>query len=87
MGAREHPWVPWVPAVTPPCPPPQPLHLDYVVAAANLFAQSYGIAGSRDRGAVAELLRHVRVPPFVPKAGVRIHVSDQELQSASTALG
>uniref|UniRef100_A0A8C9MPS9 E1 ubiquitin-activating enzyme n=1 Tax=Serinus canaria TaxID=9135 RepID=A0A8C9MPS9_SERCA len=67
--------------------PDNPLHLDYVVAAANLFAQSYGIAGSRDRAAVAELLRHVRVPPFAPKAGVRIHVSDQELQSANAALG
>ncbi|NXW61210.1 UBA1 enzyme, partial [Eurystomus gularis] len=66
--------------------PDNPLHLDYVMAAANLFAQSYGIEGSRDRAAVAELLRHVEVPPFVPKAGVRIHVSDQELQSASTTL-
>uniref|UniRef100_A0A8C5X5S4 E1 ubiquitin-activating enzyme n=1 Tax=Malurus cyaneus samueli TaxID=2593467 RepID=A0A8C5X5S4_9PASS len=55
--------------------PPQPLHLDYVVAAANLFAQSYGIAGSRDRAAVAELVRHVRVPPFAPKAGVFTWVS------------
>ncbi|NXN46379.1 UBA1 enzyme, partial [Rhinoptilus africanus] len=63
--------------------PDNPLHLDYVMAGANLFAQS----GSRDRGAVAELLRHVHVPPFAPKAGVRIHVSDQELQSAATALG
>ncbi|KAM4643666.1 LOW QUALITY PROTEIN: ubiquitin-like modifier-activating enzyme 1 [Amazona ochrocephala] len=62
--------------------PDNPLHLDYVMAAANLFAQSYGLGGSRDRAAVAELLRHVRVPPFAPKAGVRIHV-DQELQSAA----
>ncbi|XP_029814299.1 ubiquitin-like modifier-activating enzyme 1, partial [Manacus vitellinus] len=31
--------------------PNNPLHLDYVMAAANLFAQSYGIAGSRDRAA------------------------------------
>uniref|UniRef100_A0A8U7NYJ2 E1 ubiquitin-activating enzyme n=1 Tax=Corvus moneduloides TaxID=1196302 RepID=A0A8U7NYJ2_CORMO len=79
----------WVHPVPPGCPvgAPWPLHLDYVVAAANLFAQSYGIVGSRDRAAVAELLRHVRVPPFAPKAGVRIHVSDQELQSASAALG
>ncbi|NWT06925.1 UBA1 enzyme, partial [Mionectes macconnelli] len=68
------------------CPHPLPLHLDYVMAAANLFAQSYGIAGSRDRAAVAELLRHVHVPPFTPRAGVRIHVSDQELQSANAAL-
>uniref|UniRef100_A0A8B9Z6M8 E1 ubiquitin-activating enzyme n=1 Tax=Buteo japonicus TaxID=224669 RepID=A0A8B9Z6M8_9AVES len=36
--------------------PDNPLHLDYVMAAANLFAQSYGIGGSRDRGAVAEWL-------------------------------
>ena len=57
------------------------------MAAANLFAQSYGIEGSRDRGAVTEILRHVRVPPFAPKAGVRIHVSDQELQSAAATLG
>ncbi|XP_068026605.1 LOW QUALITY PROTEIN: ubiquitin-like modifier-activating enzyme 1 [Melanerpes formicivorus] len=66
--------------------PDNPLHLDYVVAAANLYAQSYGITGSRDRGAVAQLLRQVRVPAFTPRAGVRIHVSDQELQSASSAL-
>lgn len=66
--------------------PENPLHLDYVLAAANLFAQSYGIEGSRDRGAVKEILRHVRVPPFAPKAGVRIHVSDQELQSAAATL-
>ncbi|XP_075302214.1 ubiquitin-like modifier-activating enzyme 1 [Opisthocomus hoazin] len=67
-------------------PDPQPLHLDYVMAASNLFAQSYGIEGSRERGPVAKLLLHVRVPPFAPKAGVRIHVSDQELQSAAVTL-
>ena len=26
----------------------QPLHLDYVIAAANLFAQTYGLTGSQD---------------------------------------
>ncbi|XP_062456882.1 LOW QUALITY PROTEIN: ubiquitin-like modifier-activating enzyme 1, partial [Rhea pennata] len=67
--------------------PDNPLHLDYVVAAANLYAQSYGIGGSRERAAVGALLRHVRVPDFTPRAGVRIHVSDQELQSASAAVG
>ncbi|XP_063997307.1 ubiquitin-like modifier-activating enzyme 1, partial [Pogoniulus pusillus] len=67
--------------------PDNPLHLDYVVAAANLYAQSYGIAGSRDRAAVAQLLRQVRVPSFTPRPGVRIHTSDQELQSATATLG
>ncbi|XP_006140627.1 ubiquitin-like modifier-activating enzyme 1 [Tupaia chinensis] len=70
------------------CPHPltfdvnNPLHLDYVVAAANLFAQTYGLTGSQDRAAVATVLRSVQVPEFTPKSGIKIHVSDQELQSA-----
>lgn len=66
---------------------PQPLHLDYVMAAANLFAQTYGLTGSQDRAAVATLLRSVQVPEFTPKSGVKIHVSDQELQSANASVG
>ncbi|NXW25926.1 UBA1 enzyme, partial [Circaetus pectoralis] len=59
--------------LTPMGAPLQPGGGDYVMAAANLFAQSYGIGGGGDRGAVAELLRHVRVPPLGGGAGVRIH--------------
>lgn len=66
---------------------PQPLHVDYVMAAANLFAQTYGIAGTRDRAALAELLHQVQVPEFTPKSGVRIHISDQELQNANASVG
>ncbi|XP_036159818.1 ubiquitin-like modifier-activating enzyme 1 isoform X3 [Myotis myotis] len=75
------------------CPHPltfdvnNPLHLDYVMAAANLFAQTYGLGGSQDRAAVATFLRSVQVPEFTPKSGVKIHVSDQELQSASASVG
>uniref|UniRef100_A0A8C0Z0I2 Ubiquitin-like modifier-activating enzyme 1 n=1 Tax=Canis lupus familiaris TaxID=9615 RepID=A0A8C0Z0I2_CANLF len=74
------------------CPHPltfdvnNPLHLDYVMAAANLFAQTYGLTGSQDRAAVATLLRSVQVPEFTPKSGVKIHVSDQELQSANASV-
>ncbi|KAH0628941.1 hypothetical protein JD844_010599 [Phrynosoma platyrhinos] len=74
------------------CPHPltfdinNPLHMDYVVAAANLFAQTYGITGTRDRAAIAELLRQVQVPEFTPKSGVRIHISDQELQNANASV-
>ncbi|EMP26551.1 Ubiquitin-like modifier-activating enzyme 1 [Chelonia mydas] len=48
------------------CPHPltfddsNPLHMDYIVAAANLFAQTYGITGTRDVGDVAKLLRQVQ---------------------------
>ncbi|XP_077891556.1 ubiquitin-like modifier-activating enzyme 1 isoform X2 [Ictidomys tridecemlineatus] len=74
------------------CPHPlifdvnNPLHLDYVMAAANLFAQTYGLAGSQDRVAVTSLLQSLPVPKFIPKSGIKIHVSDQELQSASSSV-
>ncbi|KAM8934654.1 ubiquitin-like modifier-activating enzyme 1 [Pelodytes ibericus] len=62
------------------------LHMDYIMAAANLFAQSYGIAGSTDRSIVAENLQFIQVPQFTPKSGVKIHVSDQEMQNAHASL-
>ncbi|XP_056665926.1 ubiquitin-like modifier-activating enzyme 1, partial [Monodelphis domestica] len=74
------------------CPHPlifdvtNPLHLDYIMAAANLFAQTYGLTGSKDRAAVATLLQTVHIPKFTPKSGVKIHVSDQELQSAGASV-
>uniref|UniRef100_A0A4W5PGX3 Ubiquitin-activating enzyme E1 C-terminal domain-containing protein n=1 Tax=Hucho hucho TaxID=62062 RepID=A0A4W5PGX3_9TELE len=57
--------------------------MDYVMAGANLFAQSYGMQGSTDRVGVAKILDSLSVPTFVPRSGVKIHVSDQELQSAN----
>ncbi|TSM04843.1 Ubiquitin-like modifier-activating enzyme 1 [Bagarius yarrelli] len=62
------------------------LHMDYVIAAANLFAQTYGLQGSTDREAVAKLLQNVKVPEFIPKSGVKIHVSDQDLQTANASV-
>ncbi|XP_074248483.1 ubiquitin-like modifier-activating enzyme 1 [Saimiri boliviensis] len=62
------------------------LHLDYVMAAANLFAQTYGLIGSRDRAAVVTLLQSMQVLEFTPKSGVKIHISAQELQSTSASV-
>ncbi|NP_001080185.1 ubiquitin-activating enzyme E1 [Xenopus laevis] len=62
------------------------LHVDYIMAAANLLASSYGIAGSKDRAAVVEILRNLKVPEFTPRSGVKIHVSDQEIQNAHASL-
>ncbi|KAM4663197.1 LOW QUALITY PROTEIN: ubiquitin-like modifier-activating enzyme 1 [Discoglossus pictus] len=61
-----------------------PLHLDYIMAAANLYAQSYCIAGSTDR--TVDILKSIKVPEFTPKSGVKIHVSDQEMQNAHASL-
>uniref|UniRef100_A0A673XX41 E1 ubiquitin-activating enzyme n=1 Tax=Salmo trutta TaxID=8032 RepID=A0A673XX41_SALTR len=57
------------------------LHMDYVMSGANLFAQSYGMQGSTDRVGVAQILDSLSVPTFVPRSGVKIHVSDQEMQN------
>ncbi|CAI9181591.1 unnamed protein product, partial [Rangifer tarandus platyrhynchus] len=72
------------------CPHPlifdvnNPLHLAYVIAAANLFAQTYGMMGSQDQSAVTKLIQSMQVPEFTLKSGVRIQVSDQELQTSSS---
>lgn len=61
--------------------------MDYVVAAANLFAQTYGVQGSTDRAGVIKVLQDVKVPVFTPRSGVKIHVSDQELQNSNSSVG
>lgn len=61
--------------------------MDYVVAAANLFAQTYGVQGSTDRAGVIKILQDIKVPVFTPRSGVKIHVSDQELQNSHSSVG
>ena len=51
------------------------------MAAANLRAAIYGIAQTRDHRAIAALVAAVDVPVFVPKTGVRIEVTESEVQS------
>uniref|UniRef100_A0A3Q2XBH9 E1 ubiquitin-activating enzyme n=1 Tax=Hippocampus comes TaxID=109280 RepID=A0A3Q2XBH9_HIPCM len=62
------------------------LHIDYIMAAANLFAQTYGIESCTDRAAVIKLSQEVKVPNFTPRSGVKIHVSDQELQNSNSSV-
>uniref|UniRef100_A0A7N8X056 E1 ubiquitin-activating enzyme n=1 Tax=Mastacembelus armatus TaxID=205130 RepID=A0A7N8X056_9TELE len=62
------------------------LHVDYIMAGANLLAQTYGLQGSRDRAGVIKILQEVKVPPFTPRSGVKIHVSDQELQNSNSSV-
>ncbi|XP_078399311.1 ubiquitin-like modifier-activating enzyme 1 [Cetorhinus maximus] len=65
--------------------PNNPLHMDYIVAAANLHAENYLIPGSRDRAEIQEVLLSVDVPPFTPKSGVTIHTSDAEMEAAGSS--
>ncbi|XP_066591841.1 ubiquitin-like modifier-activating enzyme 1 [Prorops nasuta] len=60
--------------------PNDPLHLDYIVAAANLKAKVYGLPTNRDREETARIVNGVKVPIFTPKTGVRIAETDSQVQ-------
>lgn len=55
-----------------------PLHLEYVVAAANIRAFNYGLKGSTDPAVFEKVLSSVIVPPFKPKTGLSVQVKDDE---------
>ena len=57
--------------------------MDYISAVANLKAEMFGIAQSRDRNLVKKLAAAVNVPVFTPKSGVKIEVNDSELGQGS----
>ncbi|ORX47471.1 ubiquitin-activating emzyme E1, partial [Hesseltinella vesiculosa] len=58
--------------------PKNPTHMDFVVYAANLHAFNYGLKGSNDRDAIANVLSNIVVPEFKPKEGVKIQVQENE---------
>ncbi|XP_041979038.1 ubiquitin-like modifier-activating enzyme 1 [Aricia agestis] len=74
------------------CPEPltfdaeDPLHLDYIVAAANLRATVYGLPHCTDRDRIARVAASIEVPEFKPKSGVKIAVTDAQLQQNNDDL-
>ncbi|XP_025206612.1 ubiquitin-like modifier-activating enzyme 1 [Melanaphis sacchari] len=60
------------------------LHLDYILTAANLRAETYNINQIRDRVYVANVVSSVKVPEFVPKSGVRIAENDSQITNGSS---
>ncbi|KAH8234400.1 hypothetical protein KR038_009109 [Drosophila bunnanda] len=71
------------------CPDPlvfdvnDPMHLDYIYAAANLRAEVYGIEQVRNRQTIAELVQQVKVPEFKPRSGVRIETNEAAAAAAA----
>uniref|UniRef100_A0A6Q2X3X3 E1 ubiquitin-activating enzyme n=1 Tax=Esox lucius TaxID=8010 RepID=A0A6Q2X3X3_ESOLU len=60
--------------------PDNTTHMDYVVAASNLYGQIYGIVGTRDISAIKSVLEKVHIPAFTPKSAVKIHLTDEEME-------
>ncbi|KAJ1898832.1 E1 ubiquitin-activating protein, partial [Kickxella alabastrina] len=58
--------------------PSSDLHVDFIVAAANLHAFNYGLKGSHDREHIRDAATAVRIPKFEPKSGVKIQVNEND---------
>lgn len=70
------------------CPKPvefdasDPLHMDFVIAAANLHAQIFGLKGERDPAALLPILAKYQGKPFAPKTGIKIETDEKKAQEA-----
>jgi ubiquitin-activating enzyme E1 len=65
--------------------PSNSVHVDFVLSAANLHAETYGIAQNRDPAYIRKVSESVKVAEFVPKSGVKIDVTDSEAQASAQA--
>ncbi len=57
------------------------LHMDFVLSAANLRAEIYGLQGTKDANDLLPILKKVNVPEFKPKEGVKIAANDAEAEA------
>ncbi|XP_039551350.1 ubiquitin-like modifier-activating enzyme 7 isoform X2 [Passer montanus] len=62
--------------------PDNDTHLDYVLAAAHLFAQVHRVPPCRDRVAIQAILRDVVLPPFAPQEGLQIALTEEPTEEA-----
>ena len=61
----------------------QELHLDYIIAAANLKAFMCNIPANTDRAAIKATVDRVKVPEFTPRSGVRIAANEAEAAASN----
>ncbi|KZT12539.1 ubiquitin activating enzyme [Laetiporus sulphureus 93-53] len=58
--------------------PNDPIHLQFIIAAANLHAYNYGLRGESDPALFKKIADEVMVPEFTPKSNVKIQVTENE---------
>jgi len=62
-------------------------HFDFIVAAANLRAQMYGINGHSNKADISQVLSNVIVPDFSPKQGLKIAANEAEASKEKENVG
>ncbi|KAJ3043758.1 SPS-sensor component ptr3 [Rhizophlyctis rosea] len=62
-----------------------PLHLSFIITAANLHAFNYNIKGRNDPDFFKKVLADTIVPEFTPKSGVKIQVQENEQPQTQSA--
>lgn len=70
--------------------PTDETHIGFVRAAANLRAEVFGLKGENDPAKLAAMAAAVEVPPFKPRAGVKIAADEKEAakeKEAAQAIG
>jgi ubiquitin-activating enzyme E1 len=66
----------------------QPVHLEFIIAAANLHAFNYGLRGETEPTIFKKIADSVIVPEFTPKSGVKVQISDSDpVPGASGSTG
>ncbi|XP_061864643.1 ubiquitin-like modifier-activating enzyme 7 [Colius striatus] len=65
--------------------PDNDTHLEYVLAASHLFAQVHKVPPCRDRVAAQTILRSISPPPFVPKEGLQIPLTEEQDEAQPSA--
>jgi len=61
-----------------------PIHMSYIISAANLHAANYGLKGHTDTAAFRKVLSNIAVPEFTPKSNVKIQVTENEAPASSS---
>jgi hypothetical protein len=64
---------------------PQPTHLSFIIAAANLHAYNYGLRGETDPAVFKRVADSVIVPEFSPKSGVKIQITENDPVNQSSS--
>ncbi|KIY45891.1 ubiquitin activating enzyme [Fistulina hepatica ATCC 64428] len=54
------------------------MHLDFIVAAANLHAYNYGLKPTSDIDNIRKIADSVIVPEFTPRSGVKVQINENE---------